>query len=300
MNDLIPRRSFLQAAGLATASSLIRAPYANSGEDSGKPGPRPRLLPGCCAYSYGEYLQHGKMTMEDFFLKAVDLGLVGVDVTTYYLKSTDPDYLFGLRRLAFKHGLPFSGTAIATVMCQSDPARRAEEIEKIKKWVDATQLLGASQIRVFGGALPAGATEEQGVEWTAETLKSACDYSAQKGITLAIESHGGITSKASNILAILRRVDSPYAACTLDITNFEEDVYAQGELLVPYATNAHIRDTYGGQRLPLDLDRVWQMFAKGGYQGFMSVEYEGKEDPLTGVPKLVEKVKALCKKYSTV
>jgi hypothetical protein len=42
------------------------------------------------------------------------------------------------------------------------------------------------------------------------------------------------------------------------------------------------------------------MFAKGGYQGFMSVEYEGDEDPLTAVPKLITKVKTLCKKYSSV
>jgi hypothetical protein len=32
----------------------------------------------------------------------------------------------------------------------------------------------------------------------------------------------------------------------------------------------------------------------------MSAEYEGQEDPLTGVPKLVSKIKELCKKYSTV
>jgi hypothetical protein len=42
------------------------------------------------------------------------------------------------------------------------------------------------------------------------------------------------------------------------------------------------------------------MFAKGGYQGFMSVEYEGEEDPMTGVPKLIERVKTLCRKYSSV
>jgi sugar phosphate isomerase/epimerase len=241
------------------------------------------------------------MTMEDFFLKAVELGIEGVDVTTYWLKSSDPAYLVSLRHLAFKHALPFSGVAIGTEMCQSDPAKRAAQVAKVKEWTDATDLLGASHLRVFGGPLPPGATDEQGVEWTAETMKSACDYAAQKGITLGIESHGGITSKASNILAILRRVDSPYAGCNLDITHFHEDLYSQVEALVPYATHTHIRDHYDGKPLqPLDLDRIWQMFAKGGYQGFMSVEYEGDEDPMTGVPKLVEKVKMLCKKYSSV
>jgi len=186
-------------------------------------------------------------------------------------------------------------------MCQSDPDKRAAEIDKIKKWVDATDLLGASHLRVFGGPLPKGATDEQGVEWTAETMKPACEYSAQKGITLGIESHGGITSKATNILAILKKVDSPYAGCNLDISNFEEDPYNQVESLVPYATHTHIRDFCGGnKRLPLDHERMWKLYAKGGYEGFMSVEYEGEEDPMTGVPKLIDRVKALCKKYSTV
>ena len=301
MKNVLPRRSFLQAAGLAAAGSLVTSPRASARRAEGTASPRPRLLTGCCAYSYRKYLQSGKMTMEDFFLKAVELGIDGVDVTTYWLKSTDPAYLHSLRHLAFKHALPFSGAAIRTEMCQPDPAQRAAEIANIKKWVDATELLGASHIRVFGGKLPPGATDAQGVEWTAETMKPACDYAAQKGITLGIESHGGITSKASNILAILHRVDSPYAGCNLDISNFQEDPYSQVESLIPYATHTHIRDyVRESQRQPLDLDRMWQMFAKGGYQGFMSVEYEGEEDAMTGVPKLVEKVKMLCKKYSTV
>jgi sugar phosphate isomerase/epimerase len=240
------------------------------------------------------------MTMEDFFLKALELDLLGVDVTTYWLKSTDADYLLSLRHLAFKHALAFSGTGIRTVMCQPDPARREAEIANIKKWLDATEQLGASHMRVFGGSLPPGATEAQGVEWTAETMKPACDYAAKKGVTLGIESHGGITSKAANILAILRRVDSPYAGCNLDISNFQEDPYAQVEALIPYATHTHIREWYGKQHQPLDLEQIWQMFAKGGYQGFMSIEYEGEEDAATAVPKLVEKVKALCRKYSSV
>jgi sugar phosphate isomerase/epimerase len=241
------------------------------------------------------------MTMEEFILKAVELEIDGVDMTTYYLKSTEPAYLLGLRRLAFRNGVPFSGAAIATTMCQPDPAKRAEEIEKIKKWIDATELLGASHLRVFGGEVPSGASDEQGVQWVAETMKPACEYAAGKGITLGIESHGGITSKATNILEILRRVDSPYAGCNLDISNFPEDPYTQIEACIPYATHTHIRDFYGGKaRKPLDLERVWKLFAQGGYKGYTSAEYEGEEEPATGVPKLLARIKALNKQYSTV
>jgi sugar phosphate isomerase/epimerase len=296
----MPRRDFLQSAGIAAAGSLIASPSAAAQPAEETASVRPRLLAGCCAYSYRAYLTSGQMTMEDFLLKAVDLGVHGVDITTYWLKSTEPAYLHSLRHLAFRHGLPFSGAAIKTEMCQSDPARREVEVANIRKWVDATELLGASHLRVFGGKVPDGATDAQAIDWTAETMKPACDYAAQKGITLGLESHHGITGKASNILAILIRVDSPFAGCNLDISNFAEDPYSQVESLIPFATHTHIRDWYGDPHKPLDLDRMWQMFAKGGYQGYMSVEYEGDEDAMTGVPKLVDRVKALCRKYSTV
>ena len=301
MSNAPYRRGFLKTAAMAAVSSFGLSIPAGRAQPQSNPTPAmPRLLSGCCAYSYGKLLQSGKMTMEDFILKAVDLGLNGVDMTVYYLKSTDPAYLVSLRHLAFKNGLPFSGVAAGTAMCHADPAQRAAAVEEIKKWVDVTESLGASHLRVFGGPVPKGATDEQGIQWVVETMKPGCDYAAPKGITLGIESHGGITSKAVNILEILRRVDSPFAGCNLDITHFPQDEYAQIEMCVPYATHTHIRDHFDRGRQPIDLDRVWQMFSKAGYKGYMSAEYEGQEDPLTGVPKLVSKIKELCKKYSTV
>jgi sugar phosphate isomerase/epimerase len=303
MANGIHRRDVLKTTSLAPAASLFAGALGLLAQplELIKNSPlHPRLFSGCCAYSYRNYLQHGPMTMEDFILNAVDLGIDGVDITTYYLKSTEPSYILGLRRLAFRNGVLFSGAAIGTDMCQPDPTKRKEELEKIKKWIEVTESLGASHLRVFGGELPKGTTEEQGIQWVVETMKPACDYAATRGITLGIESHGGITSRAANIVEILRRVDSPYAGCNLDISNFQEDPYTQIELCIPYATHTHIRDFYGEARKPLDLDRVWKLFVEGGYKGFMSAEYEGEEDAKTGVPKLLARIKALNKEYSTV
>jgi sugar phosphate isomerase/epimerase len=102
----------------------------------------------------------------------------------------------------------------------------------------------------------------------------------------------------------MQRINSPYAGINLDITHFvptpTEDAYAQIEACLPYATNTHIRDLFDDGS-PIDLDRVWKLFADAGFKGFMSAEYEAKgEDAAIGVPKLVEKIRALCKKYSTV
>jgi sugar phosphate isomerase/epimerase len=223
-----------------------------------------------------------------------------VDITTYWPSPTEPEYPTSLRHLAFKNGMSLSGIAIRTEMGQAGGAIRAKETHRIQQWVDSAELPGA---RAFAGNLPGGASEKQGIEWVIEAMKPACDYAAKRGITLGIENHGGMTARASTTVEILRRVDSPCAGINLDISNFEgktdEEMYSDIRACVPFATHTHIRDLFGATKRPIDLDRVWRLFAQGGYKGYMSAEYEAEEDPMTGVPRLLGKIKVLCRKYSS-
>jgi len=150
MKSLMQRRKFLQAAGAATlgGAGLALAERAPDNPAPASPSASPRLMAGCCAYSFRKFLQHGPMTMEDFILKGVEMGLNGVDMTAYYFKSTDPAYLANLRHLAAKNGMPFSGLGCGSSMVQADPAKRAAVLEEIKKWVDATDALGAPHLRI--------------------------------------------------------------------------------------------------------------------------------------------------------
>jgi sugar phosphate isomerase/epimerase len=118
--------------------------------DNAEKSAEARLIPGCCAYSYNEDLRHGTMTLEDFILKAKDLRVLAVDMTGYYLKSTE------LRNLAYRHGVAFSGAACGVSMVQADAVSRAESLKQINKWVDVTDTLGASHLRIFAGNLPPG------------------------------------------------------------------------------------------------------------------------------------------------
>src|SRR5947208_1745673 len=119
MSSVCPRRKFIKAATLASATSLAWKLNAAVQPAEKQVVHHTRLLPGCCAYSYSSYLAKGTMTMEDFILKAVELGVAGVDITTYWLKSTEPSYLASLRTFAYRHGMPFSGLAIGADLCQS-------------------------------------------------------------------------------------------------------------------------------------------------------------------------------------
>jgi hypothetical protein len=118
-----------------------------------------------------------------------------------------------------------------------------------------------------------------------------------------MEDHAGITQNADACLEIAHRVDSPFFGINLDIITFiptaKADAYAQIEATVPYATHSHIRDQFEkGQAV--DLDLVWQFFARSNYKGFLSAEYEKEEDSSTGEPEFVDKIKALSRKHTSV
>ncbi len=312
MHSKSSRRNFLKTAGLGVIAGagmqLLGSPMARgtSADATVNISKIARLLSGCCAYSYDTELRKGTMTLEDFIRKAVELRVDGIDMTAYYFKSTDPEYLNSLRHLAYKNAMPFSGAACGVSMVQASPSKRAESLKEIKKWVDVTDQLGASHLRVFAGKLPSGVNLQEGIGWVVETMKAGCDYSGQKGIALGLEDHGGVTQNADVCLEIMQRVNSPYAGINLDITNFipspTQDAYAQIAACIPYATNVHIRNHFP-DHTPVDMNRVWRIFAQAGHKGYMSAEYErnypGSGPAASGVPKLVDEIRALCRKHST-
>ena len=248
--------------------------------------------------------------MEDFILKCVEMGVLGAEMTAYWFKSTDLDYLLSLRHLAFKNGVTLAGVGSGpdsrVHLLYADPAKRREAQDEIKRWIDITDSLGASHMRIFAGSLPEGVSAAQGMDWAVESMKIVCDYSATKGITLGVETHGGIALKGEPSIELIRRVDSPYAGLSLDIQHLtgdpdsDEERYKQIEACVPYTTQTHITDRFDNRR-PIDLDRIWRIFSKHGFRGYMSLEYnDSAGDVLTGAPRMIERMKELNKKYSSV
>lgn len=313
MSNEIDRRRLLKAIGasaLATATSPLLAsqnPHAANGLSEKNQSGMPRLLPGCCAYSYRELLTTGQMTLEDFILKAAELRLLAIDMTVYYLKTLDPKYLSSLRNLAYKNAVTISGVACRSFMAQADPAKRAAVLLDIKKWIDVTEQLGAPHLRVHTGPLEPGVTMSQAVDSVVEVMKAALEYSSPKGIMLGIEAHPGVSQTAPVCLELMRRIDSPYAGIVIDITHFvptpTQDAYAQIAACIPHATYIHVRNLFD-DRTPIDMDRVWRLFANAGYRGYFCAEYESDystdKNPRTGVPKLIAEIQGLCKKYSSV
>lgn len=288
------RRDFLAAAAAAPAGAALAQPAENLPKKA-------RLKPALCAYSFRQELQSKAKTYEDLVRACVDWDVDGLDMTVYWMPSTDPAWLHSLRRLAYRCGVQIYSIAIRTELTRPEPKERDAEVENIRRWVDVAAELGAGHIRVFGGYLRGGVTEEQAVPWVVECLQRGAEYAGSHGILLGLENHGGITTRAERILEILRKVDSPWVGINLDTGNFPQDPWRQMEMCLPHAVNVQVKSEMtheNGQRGPQDWDRVVRMVAASGYKGYLSLEYEAKEPAATAVPRLLGELRALCRKYS--
>src|SRR5262245_54845880 len=136
--------------------------------------------------------------------------------------------------------------------------------------------MGATHVRVFGGAKPADATMEQAIAMAVETLKRGAEYAGARGIILGLEDDGGITEFAKETIAIVKGADSPWAGMNLDIGNFRPpDVYGQIEMSIPFAVSTHIKTEIalddGKTRAAALWDRVFCMLATRCCRGYMGL-----------------------------
>ena len=89
----------------------------------------------------------------------------------------------------------------------------------------------------------------------------------------------------------MNAIDSPWLRVTLDTGNFLEDPYDRLEMLAPYTVLLQTKTYFGGGKwytLDLDYPRIAALMARHDYKGFVSLEFEGNEDPATGIPKSLE------------
>ena len=243
------------------------------------------------------------MTYEDLIRIAVETGTDGIDMTVYWLPSTSDDYLLPLRRLAYKSRVEIYSIGTRVRLAQPTAELRAQQVDELRKWLDVAQKVGATHVRVFGGAKPDGATLDQAIGFAVETLKRGAEYAGARGLILGVEDDGGITDFAKETIEIVTRANSPWVGINLDIGNFRPPaVYDQIDMSIPYAVSTHVKTEValddGKTRAPADWDRVFKLFAAHGFRGYMGLEYEGSGDPATAVPGYLRRLKELAVKYS--
>tara|TARA_Y100001934_G_scaffold283338_1_gene402304 strand:+ start:13743 stop:14639 length:897 start_codon:yes stop_codon:yes gene_type:complete len=293
MNSL-NRRSMLQLTAGASAAAFAPNLLAAKNE----------MKLSIAAYSFRNYFRYmrGKerkaaepaMDMRKFIDFCAKEGCRGAELTAYFFPPNQkPEYFKKLNRYAKKRDVEISGTAIGNNFSLEPGPDRDAQMKYLKTWVDNAELMGAPHIRIFAGKQKKGTSAERADKLVIEALKEACDYSGKKGIYLGLENHDSIAS-ADRLIRLLDAVDSKWLGINLDSGNFRtEDPYDDFERSVPHTVNVQMKVALKrlGSKVheKSDMKRFLGLLKKGGYKGWVVLEYEAKENPYTAIsPVLAE------------
>jgi L-ribulose-5-phosphate 3-epimerase len=136
-----------------------------------------------------------------------------------------------------------------------------------------------------------GYTDDDGFKWVIDSLEKIVPKAEALGVTLGMENHWGLGLTPEGVLRIVDAINSPWLQVTLDTGNFLEDPYDRLAKLAPRAVLLQSKTYYGGGNwytLDLDYARIAAIMKAANFRGYVSLEFEGKEDPMTAVPKSLE------------
>lgn len=162
-----------------------------------------------------------------------------------------------------------------------------------------------------------------------EGVREIYRYADERGIATTLENHGFFCNGADRLIRILRAADCPNLKMTMDVGNFmcvDEDPVAAVRKCLPYAAIIHFKDFYIREknRLPgqtemfncnngswfetmagrmlrgsilgqgdIDIPGIVHEIVRSGFNGYLSLEFEGMEECKQGTEISFAMTKAL-------
>ena len=193
----------------------------------------------------------------------------------------------------------------------ASPVNRSREVKRIKGQIDLAHTVGAKLIR--HDILPWGSdddTFERHFDEIVASERDICHYAAKYGITVTVENHGLYLQQIADLDRLYKAVDKPNFKLLGDMGNFmcgDVDPKEAFTALAPYFAHVHAKDFYfkpktekhpagyfksrGGNYLcgsvigdgVVPVEDCLNVLKNVGYDGKLVIEYEGQDDPLTGI-----------------
>jgi sugar phosphate isomerase/epimerase len=222
-----------------------------------------------------------------------------------------------LRKLCDKLGLTIPSFCVGAELLR--PAgEQANEVARLKTLVDAARALGVRSMRhdvtrgfgdnangfnvphTFAGALKV----------VVPAIREVADYARKYRIKTSLENHGFFMQHSRRVEQLLDAVDHPNFALTMDMGNFlcvNENPLKAVERLAHRAVMVHVKDFHvrpksamppsGWFATPtrialrgaivghgvIDIPAQLRVLKSAGYRGWLSLEFEGMEEPTAAI-----------------
>ena len=274
------------------------------------------------SYSYQKKIKAGEMTQLDVVKVASEMGFEGIDFTE--LKPKDEPtleeqlaYAAQIREEAAKYGIEVVGYTIGANLYQGSAEADEKEVERLKGQVDVAVALGAKVMRhdVCGKEKNAEGKVTSFAKMLptiAANARKVTEYAETKGIKTCSENHGYVAQDSDRVEALYNTVDHPNYGLLIDFGNFacvDENSAKAVSRLAAYAIHVHAKDfriyphgrvteekgfsTRGCNKLvgcaigegDIPVAQCVAIMKRAGYDGFMTIEYEGNEDCIVGIEK---------------
>lgn len=323
------RRDFLKSTALLPLAATLGGGFAATSAFAKVEPPKrvggSMLKISCNAYCFARLLndqlqQRGPgISLFDVAEFCAKTGFDAFDPTGYYFPGYEKDgpgvptdkYIFELKRRAFDLGLGISGTGVGNNFTVADKTARANDVTRIKRWVEVAAKLGAPVVRVFADTqmraqtwetVSRGAARDDVEKWIADDIRACADHAANYGVIIGVQNHGDFIKTANDLIALIRRIDSPWCGAIVDTGYFKaDDPYAEIAKAAPWAVNWQVKQSPLGvekeAEAPTDLKRLMRIVRESGYRGYLPIETlsprgGGTYDPFAVVPKFLAEVRA--------
>lgn len=299
------RRSFLASGSAAAAAGLVPVSAGAQSAPAAAATTRPNRI-GISSYSFWGFNREDLRPIDVCIEHAARMGFDGFEILQKQLTAFEPAELYKIKRRAFLLGLDLMGYSTHQGFLSPDKESRKKNFDHTVTCLEQAYQLGIPTMRVNSGTwgttksfddlmakrgaddpLP-GHTEEEAYGWVIEAYQGLAEEAGKRGIVMGLENHWGLGRTPQGVKRVVEAVNSPWLKVTLDTGNFLEDPYDRLEQLAKDTVLLQAKTYYGGgvwYTLDLDYDRIAGILKKAGYQGYVSLEFEGKEDPLTAIPK---------------
>ncbi len=297
----INRREFITATTAAVATTAVTALPVPPAQNKLRPN---RI--GVSTYSFWQFTRKEMRDINACIDMAAEMGFDGVEILHRQMEREDDSYLQSIKRRAFSHGLDLMGFSTHQGFLRPDVAFREKNIADTQHQIELAYKMGIPTMRVNTGTWGTSKdfndlmknrgieppikdyTDEDGFKWAIDSLTKCLKKAEECGVVLGLENHWGLGRTPEGLNRIVNEINSPWLQITADTGNFLESPYEKLDQIAPKTVLIQTKFYYGGgtwYTLDLDYDKIATIFRKHNYRGYISLEFEGKEDPKIAVPK---------------